>query len=199
MDIMQLITNQLGGGAISKLSEATGESSDATSKAIQLALPTLLNAINNNTNEGGASSLLSALDRDHDGSILNDVMGFFNNSDGSEGNSILKHILGEKQSTVENGISQASGVSTSSMGKILAMLAPIVMGYLGRQKNENGINDSNGISDLLTNIVGSLGNNSAGGLDIGSILGMLGGNNTSNQNAGGAGGVLGLLGKLFGK
>lgn len=198
MDIIQLITNQLGGDAIAKLSSSTGETPEATAKAVQAAVPTLLNALNNNTNSGGAASLLSALDKNHDGSILDDVMGFFNNTDGSEGNGILKHVLGSQQSTVEQGLSSASGVSAPSMGKILAMLAPIVMGYLGRQKKENGISSANGISDLLTSVVGSLGNNKGGGIDISSILSSLGGN-TQSQGGSASGGLLGLLGKFLKK
>ena len=199
MDILKLITSQMGDGAISKLSELTGESPDKTGNAIQVAVPTLLNALNNNSNSSeGAAGILGALDRDHDGSILDDVMGFLGNSDGSDGNGILKHLLGDKRDVVENGLSQKAGISSGSMSKILAMLAPIIMGYLGRQKKENGINSSGGISDLLTSVVGGLANNGgSGGLDIGDILGMLGGG--GNQRSTGGGGILGTLGKLFGK
>ncbi len=122
MDILKLITSQLGEGTISQLSESTGETTENTGKAVQAAIPTLLNALNNNSNEeSGASSILGALDRDHDGSILDDIGGFLNNTDGSEGNGILKHILGDKRNAVETGLSQSSGVSSSSMSKILAI------------------------------------------------------------------------------
>ena len=82
MDILKLITSQLGDGAIAKLSDITGESPEKTGNAVQLAVPTLLNALNNNSNSSeGAAGILGALDRDHDGSILYDVMGFLANSD----------------------------------------------------------------------------------------------------------------------
>jgi hypothetical protein len=199
MDILKLITSQMGEGAISKLSQLTGESEENTGRAVQVAVPTLLNALNNNSNDAnGASGILSALDRDHDGSILDDVMGFLGKTDGSEGNGILKHMLGGKREAVENSLSKSSGVSSASMSKIMAMLAPIIMGYLGKQKKESGIKSSGGISDLLTSVVGSLGNNGTGGLDIGDILGMLGGGGNAGKQSGG-GGILGTLGKLFGK
>jgi len=199
MDILKLITSQLGDGAIAKLSDITGESPEKTGNAVQLAVPTLLNALNNNSNSSeGAAGILGALDRDHDGSILDDVMGFLANSDGSDGNGILKHLLGDKRGAVESGLSQKAGISSESMSKILAMLAPIIMGYLGKQKKENSINSSGAISDLLTSVVGGLsGGNSSVGLDIGDILGMLG--DGGNQRSSGGGGILGTLGKLFGK
>lgn len=198
MDILKLITSQMGDGAIAKLSEITGESKENTSRAVQVAVPTLLNALNNNSNEtNGASGILSALDRDHDGSILDDVMGFVGNTDGTEGNGIVKHILGDKKVAVEEGLSRSSGVSTSSMSKILAVLAPIIMGYLGRQKKQSGIKSSGGISDLLSSVVGSLGNGGTGGLDIGDILGRLNGAGATQQQSGSS--ILGTLGKMFGR
>lgn len=197
MDILKLITSQLGDGAVSKLSEITGETPENTGKAVQVAVPTLLNALNNNSNSPeGATGILGALDRDHDGSILDDVMGFLGNSDDADGNGILKHVLGENRASVENGLGQKAGISSGSMGKILAKLAPLIMGYLGKQKKENSIDTSGGISDLLTSVVGGMSGQSGDGLDIGDILGMLGGG--QNQSSGG-GGILGTLGKLFGK
>ncbi len=197
MDMMQIISSQLGSETISKLSEKTGENQQNIASAVQMAIPTLLNAINNNTNQGnGASSLLSALDKDHDVSVLDDVMGFFTKSDGSEGNGILKHILGDKKENIESGISAAIGVSAASMGKVLAFIAPLVMGYLAKQKKESNVKSPNGISDLLTSLVRNLGGNKAGGFDIGGILGMLGGGGGNVATSSG-GGILGILGKLF--
>lgn len=200
MDILKLITSQMGQGAISKISQMVGEDEEKTGNAVQVAMPTILNALNNNSNDPqGAQGILGALDRDHDGSILDNISGFLGNTDGAEGNGILKHILGDKREVVENGLSNKAGISSSSMSKILAMVAPIVMGYLGKQKKQNNINSSGGISDLLTSVVGSLGGNGSGGLDIGDILSMVGGFTGKSNSGGGAGGILGTLGKLFGK
>lgn len=83
-----------------------------------------------------ASGLLGALDRDHDGSILDDVAGFIGNNDNSAGDGILKHVLGDNRNTVENGLSAKTGLNSSQIGQLLKMAAPLIMGYLGKQKNK---------------------------------------------------------------
>jgi hypothetical protein len=45
-------------------------------------------------------------------------------------------------------LSQSSGISLASAGKLLAILAPIVMGVLGRAKRDQGL-DSGGLAGLL--------------------------------------------------
>ena len=200
MDILKIITSQLGEDAISNLSSMTGENQENTGRAVQAAVPTLLNALNNNSNDPhGAEGILNALNNKHDGSILDSLSGVLNNPDLSDGDGILKHILGDKREVVETSLSNKSGVSSKSMHKILAMLAPIIMGYLGKQKSQNNINSSEGISDLLTSVVGSLGNNGSGsgGLDLGDVLNVIGG--FTGKSKSGAGGLLGTIGKLFNK
>ena len=188
----------MGDDAIAKMSEMVGEDREHTGKAVQVSVPTLLNALNNNSNNPqGAQGILSALDRDHDGSILDDISGFLNQGNTADGEGILKHVLGDKKGMVESGLSSKAGVSSESMSKILAMLAPIVMGYLGKQKKQNNVNSADGISDLLTSVVGSIGGNGSGGLDLGDVLDVIGGFTGGGQKS--AGGILGTLGKLFGR
>jgi hypothetical protein len=50
---------------------------------------------------------------------------------------------------VQNGLSQVTGLDAGKAGTLLTLLAPLVMGALGRAKNENGL-DAGGLSTLLT-------------------------------------------------
>ena len=42
---------------------------------------------------------------------------------------------------------------------VLKVAAPIVMGFLGKQKRQKNIQDSNGIRDLLGNLLGGTAKN----------------------------------------
>ena len=42
-------------------------------------------------------------------------------------------LLGGNQDTMVQGLSAKTGVDSSIISKILPMLAPIIMGYLGKQ------------------------------------------------------------------
>ena len=197
MDITQLLLSQLGDGGVDAMANKIGANKTQTASALEGIVPTLLGAMSSNTkSESGASGLLGALDRDHDGSILDDVSGFIGNSDNGPGEGILKHVLGDNRSTVENGLSAKTGLNSSQIGQLLKMAAPLIMGYLGKQKKQQGSGfDLGSIAGLL----GGMSNTSdkSTGLDLGDILNVVGGlsgNSSTSQNGGGIGG---RLGKLF--
>ncbi len=140
MNLTGLLSEALNSDTVSQISQQIGADEGTTGNAIQAALPMLLGGLaNNSANETGASSLLGALDRDHDGSVLDDLGGFLGNFSSGPGAGILGHIFGGQQGTVEQGVSQASGLDMGKVGPLLMMLAPIVMGALGRTQREQGI------------------------------------------------------------
>lgn len=139
-DLMQSIAAQLAGAPMEQLSGQLGTDSRSTQNAVQAALPLLLGALaKNSASSGGADALAGALDRDHDGSILDDLGGVLGGGAGADGAAILGHVLGNRESTVEAGIGKATGLQTGQTAQLLQMLAPIVLGYLGRQKRQQGM------------------------------------------------------------
>jgi hypothetical protein len=67
---------------------------------------------------------------------------------------ILGHILGGGQGTVVQEASAKSGLDSGQVAQIVMMLAPIVMGYLGRQKQEQGVGPD-GLGGLLGGLLGA--------------------------------------------
>ena len=176
-----------------------------------MALPILMKGMEwNASSPEGTAGLLNALNNKHDGSILDNLSGLFNggvdDSVKQDGAGILGHILGGKQKGVQQVIGQKSGLDADTVGNILKIAAPLVMGYLGKQKNNQNIANSGDLTGLLG---GLLGGNSAkseqnfleqildadgDGSVVDDVAGMLlGGNKKSG------GGLGGMLGGLFGK
>ena len=144
-----MLTQAISEATLRQISNSIGADEKTTSTAISGALPVLLNALTRNTAQsGGADSLLGALDRDHDGSLLDDIGGFLGNAGGGPGDAILGHILGNRRGNVENGLGRMSGLDAASITKLLAILAPIVMGVLGRAKQQQGL-DASGLAAAL--------------------------------------------------
>ncbi len=149
MYLQNILNEQLGNDTVSQMSQTLGADEGAVGNAIQAALPMLIGALaRNSADDQGANSLHSALSNDHDGSILGDLLGVITGGGTNSSTGILGHIFGGKQSTVEQGISQTSGLDAATVGKLLMMLAPIVMGVLGRTQREQGL-DPQGVSGLL--------------------------------------------------
>jgi hypothetical protein len=135
-------------GGLGQMGRSVGVDESDVSKVVAGALPALLAGLNRNTNSAsGASSLAAALDRDHDGSIMDDLAGFLGGS-GKADAGILGHAFGGRQQHVESAISRSSGVDAASVARILAMVAPIVMGYLAKQRRAQNL-DASGLGDLL--------------------------------------------------
>lgn len=157
MDLTSLIQSQVSEGLIDQLSnQLGGVDRQQTSAATTGILTTLLGAMARNASTpDGASALNKALEKDHDGSILEDVMGMVtgqkspSNERAVNGSGILNHVLGNRQGTAVDMISKMSGLDSSKTGSLMTMLAPMVMGMLGKAKREQNL-DQGGISDLLT-------------------------------------------------
>ena len=151
-EILSTIVSQLKGPALESLASSVGTDESSTQTAIATALPLLMKALANNTSDGkGASALAKALDNDHDGSVLSDLGGLLSSdSSTSTGQSILKHVLGSKSGVIADAIGKSAGLDSSNAGVLIAKLAPLVMGYLGKAKREENL-DSDGLSALLKN------------------------------------------------
>ncbi len=192
-NILQSLMSHLGDNELDMISKQVGIDKSQAANALQGIMPTLLGAMANNTaNSGGASALMGALDKDHDGSILDNVAGFLQGPDTGMGSGILKHLLGSNQSAVESNIGKQSGLSSGAVSQLFKIAAPLVMGYLGKQKQSQGIS-AGGIGSLLQGLAGQADTSSS--FDMGDIFGMLAG----GSSKGGMGGIAGkLLGGLLG-
>jgi hypothetical protein len=149
---MSLIAGALGQNQVSQIANQIGANEQQTSTAINAAIPILMGALDRNSDQpGGADSLFGALDRDHDGSVLDNLGALLGGSRGraTNGAAILGHVLGGRQRSVEQGLSKASGLDLGSIAKLLPILAPIVMGAMGRIQRQQGL-DANGVSGYLT-------------------------------------------------
>jgi hypothetical protein len=149
-DILGSLMQQLGGGGVSEIARSVGLDSSDVTKVLSGAVPAMLAGLTrNSSSSAGAAGLLGALDRDHDGSILDDVMGYLGGGGNlADGGGILAHVLGGRQTNVESAISRSSGVDLASVGKILAMVAPLIMGALGKAKRQQGF-DASGLAAAL--------------------------------------------------
>lgn len=210
--ILDLLNSDLGKQIVSGVAGSTGNDTGKTSSVLTMALPVLMKAMERNsaTNDG-ANGLMSALDNKHDGSILDNLGDLFSGgvaeSVKQDGAGILGHILGSKQSGVEQVIGQKAGIDAGSVANILKVAAPLVMGYLGKQKRQQNVSNSGDLTGLLGGLLGGSSakneqsfleqilDSDGDGSVVDDVAGMLLGGD-KKQSGGGLGG---MLGGLFGK
>ena len=216
MSLLDLITGSTGSQVAEQAENKFGISKNQIIALLVVAAPLVISYLKKKSEDANeAEKLNAALDKDHDGSILNDPAQALNR--GQEGDSILSHIFGGEKTNVENQLSQNTGISMDKIGPILAMLAPVIMGYIGQQKQANNVTSGGGLGDLLGGILGNSSQEAQASSDplsniLGSVLGsatqsqggglgdilggVLGGGNQQQSQQGGLGG---LLGSIFGK
>lgn len=214
MNLIDLITGNAGNQVAEQAENKFGISKNQIIALLAVAAPLVISYLRKKSQDANeAEALNNALDRDHDGSILNDISQV--EARQQEGSSILDHIFGGQKAQVENSLSEQTGISMNKIGPILSMLAPLIMGYIGREKQSNGVN-SGGLGDLLGGILGGAqnqaqsqpsnplndilgsvlggGQQQSSGNPLNDILGqVLGGGQQQQQSQGGLGGLLGSI------
>ena len=181
MDLFDLLQGQMNDNVLEQLSQQIGAPKQQTAQAANGVFAALLGGLANNAaDKTGLQGLMGALDKDHDGSILDDLAGMIGSVGGGQapasramnGAGILGHILGGKQEATAQRISQNSGLNMGQIMKLMPILAPIVMGVLGKQKQQGGFNmgdlagillggatrggQSSGMGGLLTQVLGGV-------------------------------------------
>jgi len=218
MSLIDLLTGNTSSQVADQAENKFGINRNQVLALLAVATPLIISYLRNKSQDAKeAEALNSALDKDHNGSILNDPSQI--EARQAEGGSILDHIFGGQKSTVENQLSQNTGISIDKIGPILAMLAPVVMGYIGQQKQQSnvgagGLGDllggilgnasnqaqaqqSNPLNDILGSVLGNGGQAQSSGNPLNDILGsVLGGGGNQQQQGGGLGSI---LGNIFGK
>lgn len=215
MSLLDLLTGNAGNQVAAQAENKFGVSKNQVIALLAVAAPLVISYLRKKSQESSAEAeaLNDALAKDHDGSILNDPAQAAERQ--NEGSSILSHIFGGEKANVENQLSQNTGISMDKIGPILAMLAPLIMGFIGKQKQAGNVTSGGGLGDLLGSILGGAQSQvqEQGSNPLNDILGsVLGGNSNSGSGnplndilgsvlGGGGrqqGGLGGMLGSILG-
>jgi hypothetical protein len=196
--MLDSLMEQLGSlGTTDQVAAKLGIPAEQASSAVSAGVPAILAGLARNAQQPeGAAALSTALEKDHDGSVLEDPS-YFDSYQEKDGAAILGHVFGGQTGAVQSKVSAVGGLNPAQGGQLLQMLAPLIMGYLGRQKSSGGL-DIGSLGQIL-------GGGGSGGLQLpgglGDILGSLGGSSSasvpSSSSSSSSSGLGGILGKLF--
>jgi hypothetical protein len=159
----QMLIAALGPTLAEKISEMFGIDKKTAMQVLMVAIPLLLAALARNAqNKRGADSLHGALERDHDGSALNNLSEVFANPRQHKGGKIVKKVLGNRATSVAQTLTEQTGVDGN---QLLAVLAPVVLGALGQQQRKQGL-DSGGLASALLQERSALQQSTGGLMDV---------------------------------
>ena len=199
-----ILGSALGGDMLAKIAGQLNTDEAGAKKAVGSALPALLGRMKSNADDPAqAEALAAAVNKDHDGSLLDglsDKFGGLFGSDG-DGSKIVGKVFGGDTDAVQEQVAAESGINKGQAAGLLGALAPILMGALGKSGQATGGLQANGLSGMLGGLMG--GGGAGGGLGgmLGGLLGGGGGGGLGSMLSGAAGGggaSSGMMGKVTG-
>ena len=191
---LEALLGLLQGQDLGNLASQVGGNEGEVKNGVMAALPAMLAALGKNAGtEKGAEELNNALEKKHDGSILDNLSGYLSNPDLKDGAGILNHLFGNQTSNVANAVSQSSGLDTNGSMKMLQMLAPILMGMLGQQKKQNNL-DAKGLGNLTSMLASNFGSEAGAAGIMEAVTNLLDANKDGNVMDD----IMGMVGKFIG-
>jgi hypothetical protein len=210
MALIDEIQQHLDGNTLAQLSQQLGADPETTRQAVPAAITAILGGLHQNVQQpGGAAQLDNAL-ANHDGGLLDSLGGLGSLLGGggaaADGGGILGHIFGNHQPAVASQVGQRTGLDAGQAGRLLMLLAPFVLSYLSRARQQQASTDPTGQADP------SAGTSGGGGGILGGITDILRGETAHIQqnhpehsgildsilHSGGGGGILGDIAGMAG-
>ena len=187
---MASIDELMGQIPMDELADRLGVDRATAEQATRKALPALLAGLRANAQDpAGEASLTKALGK-HATSPLASGLDL-SRVDTADGDAIVSHVFGPNREQVVSKLGDTDPSGSGILGKLLPMLAPMVMSWLagkfmGGSKVQApggdllpgaGQQGGGGLGDLLGSVIGGeAGSQGQGGIDMGDLLGgLLGG------------------------
>ena len=155
MNLFEELREVLVGEVASKAANILGEKEEKVKTALEGLIPTVVGGLmKRSANEAGATTLMNVVKKgNHDGSIIEKLDDLLKNKESfaglvEKGNSVVSMLLPDKKSSIATMISQFAGVRNSTATALLSVVAPIVVGKLGKLVALQGL-DKNGLANII--------------------------------------------------
>lgn len=146
MNLFGELRELLAGEIPFKIASITGEKEEKIKVAIDGLIPTLIGGLMRRvSNEAGATTLMNVIQRGkHDGSINERLADYLRDKESftllfDQGSSLVSQILPDKKSSIATLISQFASIRNSSATSVMAVVAPVIVGKLGKLANSQGL------------------------------------------------------------
>jgi len=175
-----------------EIASKLGVNADEVDSAIKTLVPVLVGSLHQNAQDPDNAAKIASAANDHAASGLLDGGGSVDQVDQGAGSTEISRIFGGNDTGQVASALSGAGVGGSDLIKrLLPLLAPIVLAYIGKQLTQQGAPaGGGGLGQVLGSILGGAGGG-GGSNPLGAILG--------NVLGGKQGGALGeVLGSLLG-
>lgn len=149
MNLIEMIKNEMGDDVVSSLSQKAGVSEDQVKTGISAGIPAVLAGILKN-GIGGDSGFLGKI-LSGGSSVASKPEDVLNSDHGDlleKGKVLIGGLFGKDSDEVTGAVASSSGLSTAKSAGLLAMIVPLITGYISKLMAGKGW----GVSDLVGKI-----------------------------------------------
>lgn len=135
--ILDLVQQHLGPQEIAQIGQQLGADPATTEQAVAAALPAIVGGMASTAQQPQGASTLQGLLGSHSG-VLGSLGSLISAGAPADGGGLLSQILGQHQNTVQQGVQQQTGLGSDQTRRLLAILAPIVVGAVAKRAMNQG-------------------------------------------------------------
>jgi hypothetical protein len=134
MDIVGDLMKQVAtGDNLAMISKSVGGDGKAVQSALGMGLPMIMGSMANTASKpGGAETLTKMLAQGAASNPMDNLGGFLGNPAAAGGSGMVSTLFGSQMGSIQNAISQKTGLPPVAVGKVMEIATPLVMGYVGK-------------------------------------------------------------------
>jgi hypothetical protein len=132
------------GNKLSDISKSVGGDETAVKSAIGMSLPVVLGAMANHASTpGGTEMLTKTLAQAGTSNPPGTMRGLMDIPAAASGSGLLNTLLGSQMGTIQNAISQKTGLPPAAVSQVMAIAVPMIVGQAGRMFAQQNIDKNN--------------------------------------------------------
>ncbi len=132
-DVVELLGKTLSPVAIGALSRSLGIDEVRAKTLVSAIVPELVERLRDNATGGDSTRIATALNKDHDGSILDTATAFLGGDfRQGPGAGIIRHVFGDEFDAVAGRLATSTGLPQPVVNAAFTALAPIAMGAIAK-------------------------------------------------------------------
>ncbi|RPI37444.1 MAG: DUF937 domain-containing protein [Methanoregulaceae archaeon] len=150
MDIVAALMKQVAtGDNLAMISKSVGGGGKAVQSALGMGLPMIMGSMATTAAApGGADILTKMMTSGASSNPLDNLGGFLSNPAAAGGSAMVSTLLGGQMSGIQSAISQKTGLPPAIVSQVMAIAAPMVIGYVGKMFVSQKM-DAKGLTSLL--------------------------------------------------
>jgi hypothetical protein len=145
--IFDIVKQQLTPDRLQQIAEHSGVDPAVANQAVTAAVPMILGGMAKHASQPGNAEVIHAEAEKHANSagVLGDLPAVFT---GSGDGGLIGKIAGQHKTQIEDGVAKTAGIDKAKAGRIVAALAPVVLGAIALKKKRDGLQPAEVSSSL---------------------------------------------------